>query len=94
MPFRFIILMMNTNPGLTIGDVQSALNERHVQWCRIANNVWIIHTQMPPTWLDGFLSPLASPSGSYFLSPLTLGEHEGRLAKEVWDWISSRLSRV
>jgi hypothetical protein len=90
MPHRFYILMLNVNPGLTVGDVQSTLSSRQIDWCRIANNAWLIHTNHAMKHLNGTIIPLASPSGSYYLARVSVSDNEGMLAPEVGPWIAAR----
>lgn len=87
---RFYIVMVNLNPGLTIQDVQNVLQHR-VHWMRIANNVWVVDTPLPPKWLYERLAPLVNPSGTLFVSGLDLRARQGLMPERFWNWIDQRL---
>ena len=87
---RFYVVMVNVNPGLTIQDVQNVL-QHHMHWMRIANNVWVVDTKLPTSWLYERLAPLTNPSGTLFISALDLNGRQGLMPKPFWDWITQRL---
>jgi hypothetical protein len=88
---RFYVVMVNVNPGLTISDVQSALTPQ-LQWYRIANNVWVVYTNLGKDWLHTRLSSLATPSGALFISRLDATEHQGLMPQPFWDWLNARIA--
>jgi len=79
------------NPGLTILDVQNALTNE-IQWYRIANNVWVVHTVQPSTWLFARLSSLANPSGTLLITVLDPRDRQGWMPKAFWDWLTQRMT--
>lgn len=87
---HFYIVMINVNSGLTIVDVQAALTNT-VQWYRIANNVWIVHTNLGVVWLNDRLQSLANPSGRLFISRLDPRERQGWMDQAFWDWVVYRI---
>ena len=89
---RFYVVMINVNPGLTVNDVQVALSN-DIQWFRIANNVWVVHTIYGSDWLFNRLIGLANPSGALFISRLNPEDRRGWLDKRFWDWIEARIAQ-
>ena len=90
---RFCVLMLNANPGLMVVDIQRALSADGYDWCRIAANVWLLHTGRSPQDV-GSVAELAKPCGTYFLSRLDLREFDacnGLLDPAAWAWIRERL---
>lgn len=87
---QFYLVMANVNPGLTIADVQNVL-QHHVYWYRATNNVWVVDTTHPSTWLFERLSPLTNPSGLLFISRLDPTDRQGWMPKDFWDFIEGRL---
>lgn len=87
---RFYIVMIMVNAGLTIADVQAALGN-NVPWYRIANNVWIVHTNLGSAWLYNLLAPLAHPTGSLLISHLDPTDKQGWMNQSVWNWIDERI---
>jgi len=90
-PFYFYVVMVNVNPGLTVQDVQTALTNE-IQWYRIANNVWVVHTDRGSGWLYQRLIGLANPSGTLFISLLSPTDRQGWFDKKLWDWIDARVA--
>ena len=88
----FYIVMVNVNPGLTIQDIQTALTN-NIQWYRIANNVWVVHTNAGSAWLHQRLIPLAHPSGTLFISRLNVNDRQGWLPQGFWTWIDGRINQ-
>lgn len=86
---NFYMVMVNVNPGLTIVDVQAALTN-DIQWFRVANNVWIVHTYYDKDWLYSRLQPLANPSGTVFIVRFDLIDHQGWMNRDFIDWFNKR----
>ncbi len=89
MTFRFYVVMIALNPGLTIQDVQNAL--AGIDYYRIANNVWVVHTIYNSNGIYNRLTSLAHPSGQLFISRLDPREKQGWMVPEFWKWIEARL---
>lgn len=86
MRWQFYIMMLNANPGLTIADIQARF-PGDMQWYRIADNSWLVFTNMSVQQLAILFGPLATPSGTYFISQLDINGHQGLLPPAVWEWI-------
>lgn len=84
----FYVVMATVKPGVTIEDVQTAL-EPAMSWYRIAPNVWIINTfESASTWQTR-LKDLVSPTGRLFISRLDTSDRQGWMDKKFWDWLRS-----
>lgn len=86
----FWLVMVMGNPGTTVEDIQAHMAGAGIPWCRIANNVWIVHTARSAPELSSLMMSIAQPSGNFFCSRLALGDHSGLLPQIVWDWIASK----
>ncbi len=99
-PRRFLLLMLLVNPGLNVDDVQRQLGYAPpgfapstsplVQFYRIANNVWLLHTNLTIAAVSARVEGLARPAGTYFLTRVDVAGHNGFLPQAVWDWIRGR----
>lgn len=89
---RFLLLMINLNPGLGINDVQNILANNR-QWYRIAPNVWVLYTNEPLLTWHQRMYPLVNPSGTMFIAPLDPSERQGWMPKEFWEWVKVRVDR-
>lgn len=87
---RFYVLILNANPGMTTGDVQSALTTKNIGWGRIASNAWVLHTDYGMPYIYESIFHLATPSGVYFLCPFSFSDHYGMIPIDVRDWMKVR----
>ena len=90
----FYFVMVNAPSGITIEDIQRALYVYPVQtYYRIAPNAWIVKTAPwvgnQASVISARLQPLVAPSGRHFVSQINVGDREGWMDKEFWNWVNT-----
>lgn len=91
-PMRFLLLLLNLNPGLVVADVQRQFETPPMSFCRLASNVWLLHTELLPRQLEARFAPLALPAGSMLLTEMELLTSASLLSREARDWIFARIA--
>ncbi len=79
------LVTMTLNPGVTINDVQSAMQPAH-SWYRCTPTSWVVCTRENATAWANRLMPYTQPQGTLFVCRLLPTDHQGWMTQEFWNW--------
>ena len=81
----FVIYINNRKQNVAYDDLEKKMNHA-LDWYRIRENLWIVHsTSDAEKWYER-LRPLIKESGSLFVCQLEANNRQGWMPEDFWKW--------